>query len=537
MVFFFAHHSVAASAEDLYEHLCQDHIGRKSTNNLCLTCHWEGCEVVCAKRDHITSHLRGQCSLGDIAKRRAFIHVSLVPTTVHTPLKPHRCAICKKSFKRPQDLKKHEKIHTEEHHALHKHSKAPMALGDGRVVIPTKSTRRRSKRSESDTSLSSAQTGLHRNGSVGSQTSAGTRGLSEDEASDSQRRYSSSSSRPEQRPMHHYGANGVLSHGTSASPIPDISYGPGHGAIAAGRKRDSSGDPVPMMGGPREVRSGSQSSKWSDDGSDSRHHSSSMSPMQPSAVYPSLPGQGTFTAGNPYQPNSSLYPQLPPFNNGQTHGSNVHVPPIPSRHTPNYQVPSYPAPQHQSHHRADPAFMDVPQHLSVPPSLAERHRAQYEELARLQRQELMQLASGGHGQYDSAGSNQINHGPLRKGSAQHANSLFVHPGSEAHSPGSPGSQGHNAHPNMGGVGFGPGPNGSDPARYNQIDELYQDVKKRRVEPVYDTSKSVFSIPASTSAYLKVYRHGSTFGRASSLFAAGSCSFSRPGNIVPEYVRQ
>ena len=32
--------------------------------------------------------------------------------------------ICKKSFKRPQDLKKHEKIHTEEHHQQHKHSKA-----------------------------------------------------------------------------------------------------------------------------------------------------------------------------------------------------------------------------------------------------------------------------------------------------------------------------------------------------------------------------------------------------------------------------
>jgi hypothetical protein len=32
--------------------------------------------------------------------------------------------ICQKSFKRPQDLKKHEKIHTEEHHMQHKHSKA-----------------------------------------------------------------------------------------------------------------------------------------------------------------------------------------------------------------------------------------------------------------------------------------------------------------------------------------------------------------------------------------------------------------------------
>lgn len=61
---------------------------------------------------------------------------------MHTPLKPHACEvgtrncchlimmvpslsqICNKSFKRPQDLKKHEKIHTEEHHAQHKHSKA-----------------------------------------------------------------------------------------------------------------------------------------------------------------------------------------------------------------------------------------------------------------------------------------------------------------------------------------------------------------------------------------------------------------------------
>ncbi|KAJ2912157.1 hypothetical protein MD484_g8257, partial [Candolleomyces efflorescens] len=43
---------------------------------------------------------------------------------VHTPLKPHACEVCKKSFKRPQDLKKHEKIHTEEHHQQHKHSKA-----------------------------------------------------------------------------------------------------------------------------------------------------------------------------------------------------------------------------------------------------------------------------------------------------------------------------------------------------------------------------------------------------------------------------
>ncbi|EIM92255.1 uncharacterized protein STEHIDRAFT_117305 [Stereum hirsutum FP-91666 SS1] len=111
--------------EALYNHLCNDHIGRKSTNNLCLTCKWKDCGTSCAKRDHITSHLR-----------------------VHTPLKPHICEICKKSFKRPQDLKKHEKIHTEEHHAQHKHSKAVT------VPDPLARTRRESLSAEAvDASL------------------------------------------------------------------------------------------------------------------------------------------------------------------------------------------------------------------------------------------------------------------------------------------------------------------------------------------------------------------------------------------------
>ncbi|MCJ1384669.1 hypothetical protein MMC17_007787 [Xylographa soralifera] len=81
----------AATPEQLYEHLCERHIGRKSTNNLNLTCQWGNCRTTTVKRDHITSHVR-----------------------VHVPLKPHKCDFCGKSFKRPQDLKKHVKTHADE---------------------------------------------------------------------------------------------------------------------------------------------------------------------------------------------------------------------------------------------------------------------------------------------------------------------------------------------------------------------------------------------------------------------------------------
>ncbi|KAJ2848903.1 hypothetical protein IWW36_003007 [Coemansia brasiliensis] len=77
-------------AEVLYTHITNDHVGRKSTGNLCLECKWDGCNVKRTKRDHITSHIR-----------------------VHVPLKPYKCSLCAKSFKRPQDLKKHEKTHSE----------------------------------------------------------------------------------------------------------------------------------------------------------------------------------------------------------------------------------------------------------------------------------------------------------------------------------------------------------------------------------------------------------------------------------------
>lgn len=84
--------TVFGTPEALYDHLCDLHVGRKSSKNLNLTCLWENCGTTTVKRDHITSHLR-----------------------VHVPLKPYHCELCPKLFKRPQDLKKHARVHADDH--------------------------------------------------------------------------------------------------------------------------------------------------------------------------------------------------------------------------------------------------------------------------------------------------------------------------------------------------------------------------------------------------------------------------------------
>ncbi|RMD39502.1 hypothetical protein DV735_g5624, partial [Chaetothyriales sp. CBS 134920] len=95
------------TAEALYEHVCERHVGRKSTNNLNLTCAWGQCRTTTVKRDHITSHIR-----------------------VHVPLKPHKCEFCGKAFKRPQDLKKHVKTHADDSVIM----RSPEPNGGGRGV-------------------------------------------------------------------------------------------------------------------------------------------------------------------------------------------------------------------------------------------------------------------------------------------------------------------------------------------------------------------------------------------------------------------
>ena len=98
--------------EPLYSHLCNDHVGRKSTNNLCLTCKWRDCATNCSKRDHITSHLRG---LGPFSSRATLPFSYHYSPIVHTPLKPHVCDVgpsilvvcCDHSYHIVRSVKRH----------------------------------------------------------------------------------------------------------------------------------------------------------------------------------------------------------------------------------------------------------------------------------------------------------------------------------------------------------------------------------------------------------------------------------------------
>ncbi|KAJ3021202.1 hypothetical protein HKX48_009037 [Thoreauomyces humboldtii] len=115
---------VFADANDLYIHVTLDHIGRRTTNNLSLLCGWDDCSLPeFGKRDHITSHVR-----------------------IHIPLKPYVCAICRRAFKRPQDRKKHDKLHENQDT-----KDSPIVKGDSadslRVPLAIDSIRARRRRS------------------------------------------------------------------------------------------------------------------------------------------------------------------------------------------------------------------------------------------------------------------------------------------------------------------------------------------------------------------------------------------------------
>ncbi|KAJ3139127.1 hypothetical protein HK100_011825 [Physocladia obscura] len=78
-------------AEALYKHIAEGHIGKKLPGvDMNLACQWARCTNAYTKRDHLISHLR-----------------------IHVPFMPHLCPVCQRAFKRPQDLKKHAKLHSD----------------------------------------------------------------------------------------------------------------------------------------------------------------------------------------------------------------------------------------------------------------------------------------------------------------------------------------------------------------------------------------------------------------------------------------
>lgn len=76
-------------AKVLYQHICEDHVGKKRPVDYEYHCMWSSCRhPMTLKRDHLISHIM-----------------------VHVPLKNFSCDTCEKKFKRSHDLKKHVKTH------------------------------------------------------------------------------------------------------------------------------------------------------------------------------------------------------------------------------------------------------------------------------------------------------------------------------------------------------------------------------------------------------------------------------------------
>lgn len=79
------------SGSKIYDHLVEAHVTRctdKKDRSKKLFCRYGDCNVCVTKRDHLTSHLR-----------------------IHVDFRPHACGICKRRFKRKQDVRKHSRIH------------------------------------------------------------------------------------------------------------------------------------------------------------------------------------------------------------------------------------------------------------------------------------------------------------------------------------------------------------------------------------------------------------------------------------------
>ena len=139
-------HQSFTTAEKLFEHVTEHHIGRKSRGNLCLTCHWEGCSQIripqatasatatantppIQKRDHIISHLRVHIPyrphICEVRVDRSSEASSLMsPSCLAVSHYAHRdhyhhhhrhpSQMCGKKFSRGPDLRKHLKVHAKQ---------------------------------------------------------------------------------------------------------------------------------------------------------------------------------------------------------------------------------------------------------------------------------------------------------------------------------------------------------------------------------------------------------------------------------------